>query len=147
MTATISRNSTCNIKTFSVTVIKSDMIDAEQVTADKEALIITFQGNDSEQYVTTNITLPGTGINGSIISWSSNNTEIISIFANSTTTGSDGSSYVDTYVGLITLPKTGDLTSVTLTAMISKNNAQEIKYFTLSVPSIEYIYAHAGTYQ
>ncbi len=91
-------------------------IDAEAVTADKNALEITFGGSDSAGSVTQNIILSTSGFSGTTIAWESDTPSVIA---------ADGD---------ITRPASGsgDAT-VILTATISKNGASDTKQFTLTV--------------
>jgi hypothetical protein len=91
-------------------------LDTPAVIADKDALTISYSDGDSSTSVTKNITLPVTGQNGSVITWSSNDLAVVSTD------------------GLITRPSygTGDKT-VTLTATIQKGTASETKTFTITV--------------
>jgi len=95
--------------------------DTQAVAADKNAL--TFNtikaSNTAQDNITTNLSLPGTGEHGTIITWSSGNTAFIS----------------DT--GVVTRPAgtQGDQ-AVTLTATISKGAASDTKTFGLTVKAI-----------
>jgi hypothetical protein len=91
-------------------------LDTPAVTADKDALAISYGDGDISNSVTKNITLPVTGQNGSTITWSSNDLAVV------------------TNDGLVTRPSygTGDKT-VTLTATIQKGTASATKPFTITV--------------
>jgi hypothetical protein len=107
---TAENQSTVNTETYTID------LDTPAVIADKDALAISYGDGDSPTSVTKNITLPVAGQNGSIITWSSNNLEIV------------------TNNGLVTRPSygTGDK-AVTLTATIQKGTASATKTFTITV--------------
>ncbi|WP_177246056.1 immunoglobulin-like domain-containing protein [Paenibacillus sp. BC26] len=116
LTATIKKNAVIETKTFTMTVTKLAQTDAEAVSADKLALEVGYGGTDSDTSVTQAVTLPATGLNGTIVTWLSDNAAI------------------DAVTGAVTRPAygLGDAT-VTLTATIKKNAAIETKTFTLTV--------------
>jgi len=89
--------------------------DAEIVASDAKVLTITYENGDSESSVTTNITLPTLGVNGSIISWSSNNTVLI-----------DNN-------GLVTQPIGDGNVQVALTATLTKGTVTQTVNFNLTV--------------
>lgn len=86
--------------------------DEEIVAVDKEGLVI------SSTVLEGNITLPVEGENGSIITWASDNTNLVSI--NNTT-------------GAATVTKSEQNAAVKLTATISYNEVTETKEFALTV--------------
>lgn len=90
--------------------------DEAAVAADSEALRIKFASGDSEDHVTRRVTLTSSGRNGSTITWSTDNPEII-----------DDS-------GDVTRPDSeeGDVL-VTLTATIRKGSATATRSFELTV--------------
>jgi hypothetical protein len=94
----------------------TSMTDSEIVTADAAATEITFGGTDTEDGITTDITLPTTGENGSTITWSSDNPDVIA---------SDGT---------VTQPPygSGD-TTVTLTATITSGGETSTVTFVVVV--------------
>jgi hypothetical protein len=116
LTATISHGSVNDTKVFNLLVIKAAQTDAEFVATDKAALLITFNGSDSTNFVTQDITLTAYGANGTTISWVSGNTTVL---ANN---------------GEVTRPSlaTGDVI-VNLTATITKGSAVDTKVFVLTV--------------
>ena len=92
--------------------------DATLVATDKAALTITYAQGDSETSVTQALTLPAAGANGTSITWSSSDTNVIAIADDGAVT--------------VTRPADADA-SVTLTATIEKGGASETKDFTLTV--------------
>lgn len=91
------------------------LTDAEKVTADKAALVITYGGSNTDIGVSQDLTLPTTGSNGSTITWSSNTPANI---ANN---------------GTINRPSGFENIEVVLTATIEKNGESDTKIFTLTV--------------
>lgn len=85
------------------------------VAAAKSSLAITYAGGDSASNVTQNLTLP-TSLNGTTISWASDNTSVV---AND---------------GTVTRPASGQPSAtVTLTATIQKGSTTDTKTFTVTV--------------
>nr|WP_240548402.1 immunoglobulin-like domain-containing protein [Paenibacillus lignilyticus] len=119
LTATIKKNAVSETKTFTLTVLELAQTDEQAVSAAKTALVVGYNGSDTAASVTQAVTLPGTGLNGVTITWSSDDTS------------------VDATTGAVTRPAfaTGDVT-VTLTATIKKNAASETKTFTLTVTKL-----------
>ncbi|MEN6328563.1 MAG: immunoglobulin-like domain-containing protein, partial [Syntrophomonas sp.] len=116
VTACVYRNLTSDFKAFNLTIIKLPASDQESVTQAVYGLEITYTGNDWAGSVTNNINLPLTGANGTSITWTSSNPEIIS--SN----------------GTVNRPAFNSTdAAVTLTAAISKGNIQDIKQFNLTV--------------
>jgi hypothetical protein len=117
LTATITKNGQQLTKVFYVNVLKlTSFNDTEAVAADKAALDITYAGGDSVIGVTQNVTLPATGANGTIISWTSSNTDVV------------------TANGAVTRPlNTESDALVILTATIAKNGQQQTKVFYVNV--------------
>jgi hypothetical protein len=70
-TATAIDDTTINTPT------ETTLTDAEAVAADSSTLEILYNGSESSSAVTTNLTLPSTGPNGSTITWSSDTTLVI----------------------------------------------------------------------
>lgn len=93
--------------------IKLSLTDKGSVEKDKELLNIEYYGGDSAEGVAFNVNLPQKGFNETIITWVSNNTNIIN------------------NEGKINLPKIN--TQVVLTATITKNSFSETKNFILNV--------------
>jgi len=93
--------------------------DEEAVAADKSELVITYAPGDSAGSVTGNVVLPGSGLNGSSISWvTSKNSRI-------------------TIEGIVSRPDSGSGdASVTLTATISKGADSDEKAFSLTVKDL-----------
>lgn len=89
-----------------------DMILLEE---DCSELTIDYATGDSSNYVSKQLILPSTGINGSNVSWKSNNPQII---------GESGN---------VNAPYSNDFTPVTLTAILSYENFCITKSFELSV--------------
>ncbi|MGI5839551.1 MAG: stalk domain-containing protein [bacterium] len=97
-------------------MIALDATDAEAVAADKEALEIAYYDGDSAEQVTTDVTLPTAGDNGTAITWESSVTVTI------------------TNNGSVTNPSyPNDNVEVTLTATVSKGAVSDTKSFTLNV--------------
>ncbi len=90
--------------------------DEALVAADKDALSITFAIGDSLTSVTQNITLPGSGANGSNISWASDKPGVISTS------------------GQVTRPAYGlSNETVTLTASLTRGTVTDSKTFVITV--------------
>jgi hypothetical protein len=113
LTATISSNAISDTKVFHLNVQPS-LSDADAVAADKAALAIGFASGDTASSVTGNIVLPTAGTNGSTISWSSSNPDVISIS------------------GGVIVPSDQDA-NVTMTATISRGSASDSADFPLTV--------------
>ena len=94
----------------------TEMSVAEKLEAAKNEVEIGYSGSDTSTNVTDNVTLPTSGLYGSTISWSSNDTNVIN---------NDG---------VVTQQETD--VEVTLTATILLNEIQDTKVFTLTVKSI-----------
>ena len=92
--------------------------DVDAVIRAKVSLVIGYDGIDSAEDVTENITLPATGENEVTITWVSENPQIINV----ETPGA----------GMVTRPGNVD-TSVTLTAFLTKNDISDTKTWTLTV--------------
>ncbi|MBW5446069.1 hypothetical protein GE107_08340 [Cohnella sp. CFH 77786] len=116
LTATITKNAVTATKTFELTV-KAQLTDAQIVAADKAALAIGFSGNDNAGFVTSPVTLPAKGTNGSAIAWVSSAPAIVS---------NDGKTVNRPTVGQ------GDAT-VTLTAILTSGSVTDSRTFTLIV--------------
>ena len=93
--------------------------DADSVAAAKAAVEIGYTTGDSSSNVTGNLTLPTTGLRDTTVSWTSNNSSVI------------------TTSGTVTRPShgQGDRT-VTLTARIGKGFDSDTKVFTLTVKAL-----------
>lgn len=116
LTATVTYGSVSKTRTFTV-VVKAQTGDAQRVAADKAALGITFRTGDTASSVTGPLTLPVAGANGSVITWYSSNTSVIS---------NDGKTVNRPAAGA------GDAT-VTLTATIRYGAITDTKSFTVTV--------------
>ncbi|WP_274363754.1 immunoglobulin-like domain-containing protein [Paenibacillus thermotolerans] len=116
LTAYITSGTATDTKAFSI-VVKRQLTDAEKVAADKAALEIGFSTGDSASSVTSKLTLPTTGVNGSTIVWYSGNTAVI------------------TNEGLVVRPAGADM-QVTLNAIIVGQTAVETKAFTVTVKKL-----------
>ena len=116
LTATLTKNTASDTKTFTLTVIISvSGADTNAVTAAKNALMVGYTGGDGPTSVTGNVSLPTTGADGVSISWASSETSII---------GTNG---------VVTRPDDMN-TDVVLTATLSKGAAaDQTKTFTLTV--------------
>jgi len=110
--ATLSLEGKTETKQFSLLVSKQ----VAKVTLDKTELTIGYQTGDSESSVTQNLSLPTTGSNGSLISWLSSNTSVIS------------------NAGLVTRPIANSTNpQISLTATLSHSGLIETKTFTITV--------------
>lgn len=116
LTATITKNGITATKAFEVTV-KTKLNDTQVVAADKAALTIAFSAGDNTSFVTSPLTLPAKGVNGSVITWISSNPAIIS---------NDGKTIHRPTIGQ------GDA-SVTLIASLTSNGITDTKLFTVVV--------------
>jgi hypothetical protein len=116
ITAILSSHSINDVKTFQV-IVKQQLTDAQKVAADKAILAVGFQTGDSVYSVTHPLILTTMGINGSTISWTSNNTAIISNNGKIVNRPTNGS---------------GDA-SIVLTAIITSNGIIDTKAFSLTV--------------
>lgn len=75
--AAVDANQTTYTVLYSVTITKADMTDEETVAQDLMLLAIGYAAGDDEKHVRNGLTLPVTGANGSVISWTSSRTELI----------------------------------------------------------------------
>lgn len=115
LTATINKNSSASPQTKVFTLIVNQT-DVGAVASTTTALAVGFGTGDSLAKVTKNVTLPLSGVNGTTISWVSNNDSVIN--------HNDGK---------VTRPTNLD-TSVILTATIHKTGVPDAsKSFTLKV--------------
>jgi len=117
LTATITKGSVSDTKTFTLTVLEQADPNIAAVAAGKASLVITYGGSDTAASVTLNLAgLPATSSSGTTVSWATNDA------AHLTTTG------------VVTRPTfaSGDAT-VTLTATITKGSVTDTKTFTLTV--------------
>lgn len=116
LTAILTKGEASDTKSFAMTVLKLPQTDEEAVAQDKLVLDIGYAIGDSVNSVTQNLTLPIKGANGSTITWSSNNTYLIS------------------NTGIVTRPdyESGD-GNVTVMASVYKNDISDSKEFNLTV--------------
>lgn len=116
LTATLTKNAVTVSKTIEV-IVKAKLNDQQSVATDKAALAIGFTASNKADFVTSPLTLPATGTNGSQITWVSSAPAIIS---------NDGKTVNRPAIGQ------GDA-SVTLIATLSSNGVTDIKTFNLIV--------------
>ncbi len=100
-------------KTFTLSVLSSVLTASEAIAVDKSALAIGFSGGDSATSVTSNLSLPTAGANGTSIAWNSSAPDVVST------------------AGLVT--RAAQASTVILVATITKSGAQDSKSFTLNV--------------
>ncbi|MCF7924911.1 MAG: lamin tail domain-containing protein [Candidatus Izimaplasma sp.] len=112
LTAYVSLMDQTLTQTFEVTVLAADEVtDLDKVMLAKQALLLPVTG-----IVSSSFTLPATGANGTTVTWSSGNTEVV------------------TDDGTVTQPAAGEgNASVTLTATITLNDASTTKEFDIIV--------------
>ena len=122
LTATISKGTSSDTVVFSLIIKELPQSDAAAVAADKAALTWgAIQGaNSAENNVTVTLdALPLSGANGTIISWGSNNANVVSAS------------------GVVTRPVHGSgSATVTLTATIRKGTESDTLVFTLTVKEL-----------
>ncbi|MFC0212719.1 immunoglobulin-like domain-containing protein [Paenibacillus chartarius] len=116
LTAEITKNGATEYKDFVLKVLKKSISDSEALTNGKEALEIGYSVGDSAASVTQLLTLPTTSADGTTVTWSSSNNEVVK---------SDGTVIRPLFT-------TGD-TRVTLTATVTKNGISSDKVFTVNV--------------
>lgn len=116
VTASVYKGGMSDTIDFHLHVIKLPMTDAEAVLLDKAAIEITYAAGDTVGGITSNIGLPTAGSSGTSITWTSDNTGVIS---------NDG---------IVTRPvySAGDKV-IKLTALISKGTASGTVVFTVTV--------------
>ena len=96
--------------------------DTQLVASDESELVITYAPGDSASSVTGNVVLPGSGKNGSSISWITTNNSRITI------------------EGIVSRSAAGSGdASVTLTATLSKGKTRKVKAFGLTVKDLGYM--------
>lgn len=122
LTATITRGTTKETKSFYLRVVKLPPIDSEMAEEAVTKLSVRdfkFAVGDSIKGITGNITLPTTGVHDTLISWESSDSKILRILGSS---------------GLVTQPSyyDGD-TEIILTAKATKNSESAIKEITICV--------------
>ncbi|MDB5052426.1 MAG: hypothetical protein JWM44_476 [Bacilli bacterium] len=115
LTATIKKNAVSDTATFNLTVLQSDL---GAIKADQLTLALGYTGGDSAANVTQNLTLSGAGLNGTTVTWATNNATVIS------------------NTGVVTRLANKD-SKVTLTAIIKKNTSTIRKTFALIVPQTD----------
>lgn len=113
----VDQNNTTYTETYTLTVKKAPKNDSESVQSDKQLLTIGYRAGDSATSVTGDVYLPGLGVNGSKIVWSSSQPSVI-----------------DPLTGNVARPAflAGDA-NVELEAVISKGTASSRKTFLLTV--------------
>jgi alpha-tubulin suppressor-like RCC1 family protein len=111
LTATIKKNAATATLAIPLTVIQTD---EGTIPAAKAALAITYATGDSASKVTRDLTLPSSGLNGTVITWSSDKPAVVSAS------------------GVVTGPTDVD-TTVVLTATLTKNAVTATKTFSLKV--------------
>jgi len=116
LNAIITTDGMADTKSFTVRV-KQQLTDAEKVVQDKALLAIGFKEGDTATSVTGAITLPATGVNGSVITWISSTPSVIS---------NDGKTVIRPAAG------SGDVT-VVLTAVIVSGGSADTKAFPVVV--------------
>lgn len=77
ITATITNGEATVTKRFTVTVIREELTAGESLTKDFDNLEIGYYGSDSDLSVTTHVTLPLKGREGSVITWESSDESVI----------------------------------------------------------------------
>jgi hypothetical protein len=126
LTATISKGSATDTKTFTLKVVKLAQTNAEAVAEAKDAVTVGYAGSDSAASVTQNVTLNTSGTSGTTVAWSSDKVGVIA---------ANGAVVRPSYTQ-------GDAT-VTLTATISKGGVTDTKTFTLKVVKLTQTNAEA----
>ncbi|WP_368666368.1 immunoglobulin-like domain-containing protein, partial [Ammoniphilus sp. CFH 90114] len=116
LTAKISKGTSTLTKKFVVIVLKQSQTDAEAVANAKGALAVGYAAGDSVSGVTQDLTFTTMGVDGTSVTWSSENPAVIA---------ADGTISRPAY-------SAGDAT-VTLTATITKGVAIETKTFVVKV--------------
>ncbi|WP_185602350.1 S-layer homology domain-containing protein [Paenibacillus sp. 598K] len=119
LTATITKGTASNTRTFTVTVKVLPQTDAQAVAAAKNALVVGYITGDSANSVTADVTLPTTGASDTAISWSSSDTSVIA---------TNGAVARPSY-------NMGDQL-VTLTATITKGTESDTQEFKLTVKAL-----------
>ncbi|WP_068777369.1 immunoglobulin-like domain-containing protein [Paenibacillus sp. FJAT-26967] len=116
LTATITKGSETDTRTFAVVVTAAQRTDAEAVAEAKAALAVGYAAGDSAVNVTQNVVLSAAGLNETAISWSSSDPAVVA---------SDGTIHRPAF-------SAGDA-NVTLTATITKNNASDTQTYHVRV--------------
>lgn len=115
ITATIKNGNATLTKRFLVTVVAGgSLTPAQALACDFADLDIGYYGDDSEDSVTTHVTLPTLGDSGSVILWESSDESVI---------GTDGT----------VVRSTGENAEVTLTATLTNSTESTTKVFVLTV--------------
>lgn len=120
VTLTVTNGEYQTVRTFDLTVKKLEATsqqDAFDVEADLDALEIGYHGTDTKDSVTTHLILAARGANGSVVTWSS---------SAPTAVASNGT---------VSRKASGDI-AVTLTATVTKGEAQASKTFTVTVKQL-----------
>ena len=121
LTATISRGGASVTKAFFPTVARELPDDADAVDTDSLALRITYADGDTEDAVTSDFTLPGAGLYGSVITWVTTNPAIEIV-----NPSADGGSYT----ARVSRPPMGDEDETgELIAAIFRGSKSDIRVF------------------
>ena len=116
LTATLTKNTARDTKTFTLTALVAPADDAAAVAQAKTILTIGYAQGDRVASVTQDLApLPTAGPDGVAISWASTQAAIIST------------------AGVVTQPHAAANVEVTLTATLSKGSESDTKAFTLTV--------------
>ena len=116
LTATLTKNTARDTKTFTLTALVAPADDAAAVAQAKTILTIGYARGDRVASVTQDLApLPTAGPDGVAISWASTQAAIIST------------------AGVVTQPHAAANEEVTLTATLSKGSESDTKAFTLTV--------------
>jgi len=115
LTATIFKGIAIDSKDFILTVIKESS-DEDDISLDKENLVIGYSGSEDSDSVISNIILSDNGDKGSTIVWNTDNPDYVSS------------------TGVVDRPESevGNV-MVTLTATLTKNDLQQTKVFEVIV--------------
>ncbi|WP_281884410.1 immunoglobulin-like domain-containing protein [Paenibacillus sp. YYML68] len=116
LTATITLGGLSTSKSFTLTVVKLSMTDADRLAEAAQALHASAITPDAGNVTGSKVTLPETGLHGTVIAWSSSNPSVI---------GTDGT--------VVRPPHTGADAVVTLTATLTLGGLSTSKSFTLTV--------------
>lgn len=132
LTATITKGSISETKSFSITVMaeSSVLADAENLTINQ----ITLAGSDTKDNITQSITLPLVGDLSSTISWSSNNSSYLD--ADGTVSRPGYSDPDEEVILTATITKGSETTTKTFTFVVVCHSASSSDILTLSISDI-----------
>ncbi len=117
--ATITKETESQTKEFVITVKEKEGVDAEMIALDKTKISIIYSGEDSINAVRNNVSFMYTGSEGTSVTWSSNDTNIISI---------------DDVTGIVVRPKLGEEDKgVKITATLMRAGLTETVEYNLTV--------------